>query len=80
MDIEELSKKIDKYHEEDIKRAKRDNKEHLGYIAFGFAIAAVGLAFSSQHPIGIFILIFASLFLIFVGIVAFRQSKEIKAK
>jgi len=78
MDIKELSKKIDKYHEEDIKRAERDKKENLYYIAFAFAIATLGLAFSSQHSIGMFILIIASLFLIVIGIIALKQSQKSK--
>ena len=47
MDIEELSKKIDKYHEENKKRAKRSKYENISYIAGGFTLAALSLAVSS---------------------------------
>ncbi len=36
--------KIDKYHEEDIKRTKRAKYENLSYILWGFALGATGLS------------------------------------
>jgi len=48
MTIEELSKKIDKYHEQDIKRAKNYKYQSLGYILFGFAIATSSLLLATR--------------------------------
>ena len=76
MDIEELSNKIDKYHEEDIKRADRDKKENLGYISFGFALAATGLAVTNPDCTDRLITSLAAVVLLIIGIVLFRKSRK----
>ncbi len=52
MDIEELGKKIDKYHEENTKNTKKGQYINLSYILWGFTLAMVGLVVSSLSPTG----------------------------
>ena len=78
MDIEELSNKIDKYHKENIKRADRDKKENLGYISFGFALAATGLAITNPDCTDRLITSLAAVVLLIIGIVLFRKSRKVK--
>ena len=83
IDIEELSNKIDKYHEEDKKRAKKDRKkakkerlENLGYIAFGFALTTTGLAVINPDCTDRLITSLAALVLLIIGVLFFRKSKK----
>ncbi len=43
MDIEELSKKIDKYHNEDRLKAERHQWWTICFIALGFAVATLSI-------------------------------------
>ena len=58
MDIEELSKKIDKYHEEDKNEAKKDRRENLGWIGWGFALAIFSNYFATKDLINVWFAIF----------------------
>ncbi len=48
MDIEELSKKIDKYREEDTNKSERYRYQDLSYILWGFALGVVGIAYAES--------------------------------
>ena len=48
MDVEELSKKIDRYHEQDKNEAKKDRRENLGWIGWGFALAIFSNYFTTK--------------------------------
>lgn len=74
MDIEELSQKIDKYHEEDIKRANKAKYINLSYILWGFSIAVTALAISIPSTINI---VMAILFWI-SGSASFFYSQKFK--
>ena len=80
MDIEELSNKIDKYHEEDIKRAKNERCENLSFISFGFALAATGLAVTNPDCTDRLITSLAAAVLLIIGIVLFRKSRKVKVE
>ena len=75
MDIEKLSKKIDKYHEEDKKRANKDKCEYLSYILWGFALATTGLAITTSNPANIV----AAVFFLIGGFGALWYSRRFKA-
>lgn len=62
MDIEELSKKIDKYHEESNKRAKNYKYQSLGYILYGFTLAMLSITITNPKCINIVIVVAFFLF------------------
>ena len=74
MDIEELSKKIDKYHSEDKKRAKKDRYERLGLISLGFAATATALVFANPNCIAQLITKLMAVGLFITGIVLIIQA------
>ncbi len=76
MEIEELSKKIDKYQEENIKRADKNKFMNLSYILYGFALGASG--FAAARP-NLLIALIAIVFLI-GGFVSLWYSTRIKVK
>lgn len=87
MDIEELSNKIDKYHEEDIKnheenkkRAKRSKYENMNYIAGGFTLAALGLSVSilSINPAGSIATFLAAAIFFTTCLYSYNKSQKIK--
>lgn len=47
--IIELSRKLDRWHEEDLKRDTRNKYENLCYICWGFALAVTSLAVTNPH-------------------------------
>ncbi len=48
--IDALSKKIDDYHEQDLKKSQGDRFENLGLILFGLSLATLSLALSLIIP------------------------------
>ena len=80
MNVEEelakLSNKIDDYHSEDTKRAKRERYENLGYISWGFALATTSLAVAQVSPTStILSAVIASIFVILGCILSAFASK-----
>jgi len=80
MDIEELSQKIDKYHEEDIKnhekdirRAKKERYENMSFISLGFVVAVAGIILSTYAYIKInpHILISIGIILLIIAMIYF---------
>ena len=85
MDIEELSKKIDKYHEEGIKnhekdkkRAKKERYENLSFISLGWGLAIISIAVTNVHIVDMIVFALAAIFFLVVGIRAYRKSIEFK--
>ena len=80
MDIEELSNKIDKYHEENKKRAKRSKYENMSYIAGGFTLAALGLAVSSLSisPAGSIVTFLAAAIFFITCLYSYNKSQKNK--
>jgi len=78
MNIEEeltkINEKMDKYHEEDKKKANRDKYMNLSYILWGFALATVGLTIALPN---IITGVIAAAFVIF-GFVALWYSAKFK--
>ena len=72
IDIEELSNKIDKYREEDIKSANKDRYMNLTYISWGFCLGSLGIA-SAMTSLLIF---FLGIIYLIVGFVSFFYSKR----
>ena len=84
IDIEELSNKIDKYHEDGEKRAKKDKYANVSYIAGGFTLAALGLAVSNLNItrlpelIGVILMFLAATIFFTISIYSYKQSQKIK--
>ena len=76
MDIEELSQKIDRYHEEDTNRAKNYRYQSLSYILWGFALATTSIAYATRDWLAT---IFAAVFLI-GGFMLLWYSKKFRVK
>lgn len=76
MDIEELSKKIDAYHEEDKKREEKGRYENLGWVLYGFCLGAISLSATSTRNMDIIIYAIAAVIFFFVGAWAVRKSRK----
>ena len=78
MDIEELSQKIARYHEDDKREAKYYRYQNLSYILWGFALAVAGIAYAKSD----WILYIISVFFLIGGFftlwhsVKFREKKQ----
>jgi len=80
MDIEELSKQIKEYHEQDRKRAKKERYENLGFISLGWGLAIISIAVTNVRNVDTIVFALVAIFFLFVGIRAYRKSKEIKVE
>ncbi len=80
MDIEELSRKIDKYHKEDAIRAKGNRHENLGFISAGFALATSGFAATTGCWIKIIVYSIASILLLILATIAFKKARKYRAE
>jgi hypothetical protein len=74
MDIEELSNKIDKYHEDDEKRAKKDKYENISYVASGLALATLSIFIAEKD----WIVAVVTIILLVCGIISLRKALKIK--
>ena len=74
--IDELSKRIDKYHEENLKRAEKDKLSNLGWVALAFAVATLSIYLSKPATVNAIIPI---VLLIFgVGFHIYSSNKKFK--
>ena len=80
MDIEELSKKIDKYYEVSKKREEKGRYENLGYIAWGFSLALIGLSITGARPMDNITYGLFAVVCFIVGSIHFRKSNNIKVE
>ena len=80
MDIEELSKKIDKYHDKDRKRAKKERYENLSFISLGWGLAIISIAVTNLRIVDIIVYTLAAIFFLVVGIRTYRKSIDIKVE
>ena len=69
MDVDELSTKIDKYHEDDLKREKIGKYENLGFIALAFAASATSFVYANPDTIARLITAAMAGFLLITGLI-----------
>jgi Flp pilus assembly protein TadB len=74
--IAEVSKKIDNYHAEDVKRAKGDRYERIGFVTFGFAVATTGLAAVRINIISTIVSIIMAVAFWVIGAVLMLRSRK----
>ncbi len=74
--IIELSRRLDEWHEENIRRANKSKYENLSYILWGFALATTSLAITNPHGATISI---AIIFLV-MGFVTLGYSAKFRAR
>jgi len=82
MNVEEeltkLSNKIDNYHSDDTKRAKRERYENLGYISWGFALATTGLAVAQVSYTSTIVSIAIAIIFVILGFILFAFAAKYK--
>ena len=76
MDIEELSKKIDEYHEEEKNRAQKERHEDLSIVSLGLGLTAIGFAVKDVDIVDTVVFAVAVGFFLFFGIRAYSKSKK----
>jgi hypothetical protein len=47
----DITRMLERYHEEDITRARRERDETISYVTWGFALASTGLAIARVNPL-----------------------------
>ena len=77
MDIEELSEKIEKYHDEEEKRSKKERLENLAFVSLAFGLAVIGLAVKDVDIVNTFVFAAAAVFFLIFGIKAYNKSKKV---
>jgi hypothetical protein len=80
MDIEELGKKIDEYHEKDRKRTKKERYENLSFISLGWSLAIISIAVTNLRIVDIIVYTLAAIFFLVVGIRTYSKSIDIKVE